>query len=78
MKITRDELIEIIELSGESLLNDYIQYETLIILCNTKKEMIERKKHIDDNGKIIYYCKPEFLFHSIVRHEIQPIKKYLW
>ncbi len=79
MKITRDELIEIIELSGASLLNDYINYETLIILCSTKKEMIERKKYIDNNGiKTIYYCKPNFLFHSIVRHEIQSIKKYLW
>jgi len=78
MQMTRDELIEIIELSGATLLNDYIEYKTLIILCNTKKEMTDRKKHIDNNDKTIYYCKPDFLFHSIVRHEIQSIKKYLW
>jgi len=78
MQITRDELIEIIELSGASLLNDYLEYKTLIILCNTKKEMIDRKKQIDHHEKNIYYCKPDFLFDSIVRHEVQSIEKYLW
>ncbi|CAF4198704.1 unnamed protein product [Rotaria sp. Silwood2] len=82
LKITRDELIEIVELSGATLLNDYIGYETLIILCNSKKEMINRRKQYNVNlvinEKNIYYSKPEFLFDSIVRHEIQAIEKYLW
>ena len=83
MKTTREELIEIIELSGATLINDYIQYERLIILCNSKKEMVHRKKQNEDNltmikEKNIYYCKPEFLFESIVRHEVQSIEKYLW
>jgi hypothetical protein len=76
--MTREELSEIIEYSGASLLNDYIEYETLIILCNTKKEMIEKKKKFFDiKDKNIFYCKPEFIFESIVRHEIQSIEKYL-
>jgi hypothetical protein len=56
---------------------------TLIILCNTKKEMLNRKNQYDENlsrinEKNIYYCKPEFLFDSIVRHEVQAMEKYLW
>jgi hypothetical protein len=79
MQLTRDELIEIIELSGATLFNDYIQYQTLIILCNTRKEMIERRKILDHHHeKDIFYCKPAFLFDSIVRHEVQSIEKYLW
>ncbi len=78
LRITRDELIEIIELSGASLLNDYIEYETLIILCNTKKEVIDKKKFFNEKNSNVYYCKPDFLFESIVRHEVQPIEKYLW
>jgi hypothetical protein len=83
LKMTRDELIEIIEFSGATLLNDYMQYKTLIILCNTKKEMLNRKNQNDENlsrinEKNIYYCKPEFLFDSIVRHEVQAMEKYLW
>ncbi|CAF1057752.1 unnamed protein product [Rotaria sp. Silwood1] len=82
LKMTRDELIEIVELSGGTLLNDYIGYEKLIIICNSKKEMINRRKQNNDNllinEKNIYYSKPEFLFDSIVRHEVQAIEKYLW
>jgi hypothetical protein len=78
MQITRDELIEIVELSGASLLNDSMKYNQLIILCNTKREMNERKKHFHNNDKNIYYCKPDFLFDSIVRHDVQSIEKYLW
>jgi hypothetical protein len=45
--------------------------------------MLNKKKQNDDNlllinDKILYYCKPEFLFDSIVRHEIQSIERYLW
>ncbi|CAF3713025.1 unnamed protein product [Rotaria sordida] len=83
MKMTRDELIEIVELSGATLLNEYIRYKALIILCNSKTEMINRKKqNVHDlctiNENIIYYCKPDFFLDSIVRHEVQAIKKYLW
>lgn len=83
MKMTREEFIEIIELSGATLLNDYIEYKTLIILCNTKAEVISKKKQNDEslqkiNDKQIYYCKPEYIFDSIVRHEVQTIEKYVW
>jgi len=81
--MTRDELIEIVDLSGCTLLNDYTQYKNLIILCNSKKEMLNIRQRTDDNfsmidEKKIYYCKPDFLFDSIVRHEIQLIEKYCW
>lgn len=79
MKINRDELIEIIELSGASLCHEYFDYQTLIILCNTKKEMSESKdKYFQYRAKELFFCKPDFLFNSIVRHEVQPIEKYLW
>jgi hypothetical protein len=83
MNLARDELLEIIELSGATLINDYIQYERLIILCNSKKEITNIKKQNEDNSMTIkeeniYYCKPEFLFDSIVRHEVQSIEKYSW
>ncbi|CAF0900027.1 unnamed protein product [Adineta steineri] len=83
MNMTRDELIEIIELSGATLLNDFIPYKTLIILCNSKKEMLDIKKQNDDNfllinEKKIYYCKPAFVFDSIVKHEVQSMEKYCW
>ena len=83
MKISRDELIEIVELSGATLLHDHIQYKTLIVLCNSKREMNNRKQQNDNylpriNEKKVYYCKPEFLFDSIIRHEVQTIEKYLW
>lgn len=79
MNINRDELIEIIELSGASLLNDFIDYKKLIILCNTKKDVMEsERKYLNNHDKEIYYCKPEFLFNSIVKHEVQLIEKYLW
>jgi hypothetical protein len=78
LELTREEIIEIIEYSGASLLNDYIEYERLIILCNTKKEMNDKKKFFNDKEKKIFYCKPQFLFESIVRHEIQSFENYLW
>ena len=81
--MTRNELIEIVELSGATLLYDYVQYERLIIFCNSKQEMIQGKKQNDkhslnENKTNVYYCKPEYLFDSIIRHEIQSIDNYLW
>ena len=76
LPITREELFEILDLSGATLVHDHIECDTLIILCNNKKEMLTRKKLLTDTHVI--FCKPYFLFDSIVRHEIQPIEKYLW
>ena len=79
LPITREELCQIIELSGASLFDSSINCDTLIVLCNTKSEMLRRKKSREIPTSISsFFCKPQFLFDSIVRHEIQPIENYLW
>jgi hypothetical protein len=79
LKMTREELVEIIELSGATLFDEHLSYKHLIVLCNSKEEVKRSKQQIRaDQSNVIYYCKPEFLFDSIVRHEIQTMDTYLW
>ncbi|CAF1283834.1 unnamed protein product [Adineta ricciae] len=81
LKMTRNELIEIVELSGATLFNDHSPCQRLIVLCNSKGEMLNVKQRNDNDFKLsttISYCKPEFLFDSIVRHEMQIIDDYCW
>lgn len=79
LPITREELFEIVELSGASLFDQSLNCDTLIVLCQTKTEVLKRKKSLNTQTNIhSFFCKPDFLFDSIVRHEIQPIENYLW
>ena len=79
LKMTREELIEIIELSGATLFDEHLSAKSLIVLCNSKEEMKRSKQQTrTDPSTVIRYCKPEFLFDSIVRHEIQAMENYLW
>lgn len=86
LKMTRTELIEIVELSGATLFHDYNREDRrLIVLCNSKKEMLQVKQRNNENNQSltinereIVYCKPDFLFNSIVRHEVQIVNDYFW
>ena len=79
--MSRDELIDLVDLTGATLLNEYIDCKTLIVICNSKSEMIARRQQDEDqswpsNEKTIHYCSPDFLFDSIVRHEVQSLEPY--
>lgn len=79
LSITRDELLEIVDLSGATVFHDHHECDQVIILCNTKNEMFTLKKSLTHlTERHVNFCKPDFLFHSIVRHHIQSIENYLW
>jgi len=80
LQMTRDELSEIIELAGASLVQNPNDNEKIYVICQTKKEMITMKRTLMNNinDERIVFCQPDFIFHSIVRHELQLIENYLW
>lgn len=76
---TKQELEQLVELSGASLLNDENRNEldnhaTIIVLCDDDDKMVVKKYHGLKNK--IYYVIPEFFLDSIVLYEVQPIKGY--
>lgn len=66
-----DELTELIELSGATIHDETFPSKHLIILSNSEKNN-ENKFSCEQTS----FCRPEFLFDSIVRHEIQPVQLY--
>lgn len=74
--LTREDLIEFVHLSGATLFDENFHQKPKFVLCNSLKEVRQHKKiHQDEE---LFFCKPEFFFHSIVQHEIQSVKTYLW
>lgn len=77
LKISRNELIELIELSGATLFNQDLPWNSCIVLCNTQEEVRLWKSDYCDEKRPFFFSKPDFLLHSIVRHEVQSLKNYL-
>ncbi len=76
---TKQELEQLVQLSGASLLNDDNRDEldphiTVIVLCDDDDKMVG-KKYSGLKNKL-YYVIPEFFLDSIVLYEVQPIKGY--
>jgi len=76
---TRQELEELVQLSGASLLKEDNRDEldihtTVIVLCDDDDKMVVKKYNGLKNK--IHYVIPEFFLDSIVLYEVQPIKGY--
>jgi len=76
---TRDELENLVELSGAILIRNVQQdsiesHRTLIVLCDDDDKNVVKKY---ENLKVKYvFVIPEFFLDSIVLYEVQPIKSY--
>lgn len=76
---TREELEQLVRLSGAILLQDHNREEldndtTIIVLCDDDDKMVV-KKYNDLKYKVCYVI-PEFFLDSVVLYEVQPIKGY--
>jgi hypothetical protein len=76
---TRQELEQLVQLSGASLIQEDNREEldidtTIIVLCDDDDKMVVNKFSGLKNK--IYYVIPEFFLDSVVLYEVQPIKGY--
>ncbi|UJR25900.1 hypothetical protein I4U23_007248 [Adineta vaga] len=75
----RQELEQLVQLSGANLLQDDNRDEldlntSIVVLCDDDDKTVV-KKYQDFKNKV-YYVIPEFFLDSIVLYEVQPIKGY--
>ncbi|UJR25712.1 hypothetical protein I4U23_007063 [Adineta vaga] len=76
--INRNELVELIELTG-ALVYDHDQIiDMLIVLCDTNEKNLPKikEKYLQSNVLNIKYVTSDFLLKSIIKFEIQDIDKY--
>ena len=76
---TRNELEQLVQLSGAILLQNYRQQHLdmntiVVVLCDDNDKMVVRKYHGLKNK--LHYVIPEFFLDSLVLYEVQPIKGY--
>ncbi|CAF3360348.1 unnamed protein product [Rotaria sp. Silwood1] len=76
---TRQELEQLVQLSGAILLKEHNRQAldintTIIVLCDDDDKMVVKKYH--DLKNKIYYVIPEFFLDSLILYEVQPIKGY--
>lgn len=76
---TRQELENLVEVSGATLLKDLHRQHldvntTIIVLCDDDDKMIVKKYQGLKNK--VYFVIPEFFLDSVVLYEVQPIKGY--
>lgn len=76
---TKQELEQLVQLSGASLLTDdnrtqLDSHTTIIVLCDDDDKLVTKKYHGLKNQ--LYFVIPEFFLDSIVLYEVQPIKGY--
>ena len=76
---TRQELEQLVELSGAILLQEHNRQQldmntTIVVLCDDEDKMVV-KKYNGLKNKITYVI-PEFFLDSVVLYEVQPIKGY--
>lgn len=76
--ITRNELIELIELTGAKFYEDDNHIDRLIVLCDTNEKNLSKikDKYSPSNLNNIKYVTSDFLLKSIIKFEIQDIDKY--
>ncbi|CAF2361917.1 unnamed protein product [Rotaria sp. Silwood2] len=76
--INRNELIELIELTGAKLYDNVNSVDILIVLCDTNEKNINKikEKYLHTNVSNIKYVISDFLLKSIIKFEIQDIDKY--
>jgi hypothetical protein len=76
--INRNELIELIELTGAKLYENDNQIDQLIVLCDTNEKNLNKikEKYLQTNLTNIKYVTSDFLLKSIIKFEIQDIDKY--
>ncbi|CAF0854831.1 unnamed protein product [Adineta ricciae] len=76
--INRNELVELIELSGAQLYDHDQIIDTLIVLCDTNEKNLAKikEKYIPYNVPTTKYVTSDFLLKSIIKFEIQDIDKY--
>jgi len=75
---TREELEQLVRLSGAKLIQDSnqtIESElTIIVLCDDDDKLVIKKYQHFKNP--VFYVIPEFFLDSLVLYEVQPIKGY--
>lgn len=75
---TRDELEQLVRLSGAKLIQDSNQtidsQLTIVVLCDDDDKLVVKKYQHFKNS--IFYVIPEFFLDSLVLYEVQPIKGY--
>ena len=77
--INRNELIELIELTGAKFYeNNTENLQILIVLCDTNEKNLNKikEKYLQINLNNIKYVTSDFLLKSIIKFEIQDIDKY--
>ncbi|CAF0894738.1 unnamed protein product [Rotaria sordida] len=76
--ISRNELIELIELTGAKLYDNENSIDILIVLCDTNEKNLNKikEKYCHINVPNIKYVICDFLLKSIVKFEIQDVDKY--
>lgn len=78
--INRNELIELIQLSGARYFDKSIdeKIEILVVLCDTNEGNIDeiKQKYSMNSIRIIKYVTSDYFLKSIIKFEIQDIDKY--
>lgn len=76
--INRNELIELIQLSGAKLYDNDKAVDVLLVLCDNNEKNIKKikDKYLQIPVTTIRYVSSDFLLKSIVKFEIQDIDKY--
>jgi len=77
--INRNELIELIELTGAKFYENDNKIDMLIVLCDINEKNLNKikEKYLQTNISNIKYVTSDFLLKSIIKFEIQDIDKYL-
>jgi hypothetical protein len=76
--INRNELIELIELTGAQFYEHDQHVDLLIVLCDINEKNLSKikEKYLQTNLTNIKYVTSDFLLKSIIKFEIQDIDKY--
>ena len=76
--INRNELIELIELTGAKFSEHDQEIDLLIVLCDINEKNLAKikEKYLQTNFTNIKYVTSDFLLKSIIKFEIQDIDKY--
>ncbi len=77
--INRNELIELIELTGAKIYEeDDNKIDMLIVLCDANEKNLNKikEKYLQAPATNIKYVTSDFLLKSIIKFEIQDIEKY--
>lgn len=76
--INRNELSELIELTGAQVYEHDQTVDSLIVLCDTNEKNLAKikEKYLASNASTIKYVTSDFLLKSIIKFEIQDMDKY--